>query len=207
LVAVHLLQQPLIFVIITILLLLAIVCPIVISINKKIYEKKQDLYFALSRNKNTIITIKKNFPFFYRSVYSSVFSSVFTSVKKYFPYILAVIFIALICAMTIVLSPSESTPVMVMHVRDTTQIVADIRVQMETMDQAISQLERMPPQPIGEPLTPAATELVNRIQETRQNIIDIVSNELNVNNGENINNGENVNNKENVNINENQIKE
>lgn len=53
----YFLQQPLIFVSLTLLLLLAIICPLVISSTKKVYEKKQDLYNALSRTIKTIVTV------------------------------------------------------------------------------------------------------------------------------------------------------
>jgi len=97
LVAVHLLQQPLIFVIITILLLLAIVCPIVISINKKIYEKKHDLYYSLTRNTNTIIKVTETDLKKSLNVYSPSYSPS--------PFFLAVIIPA---AMTVI-SPELAT--------------------------------------------------------------------------------------------------
>lgn len=54
-VAFYLLQNPLVFILITLLLLLAIIAPIIVATNVNIKDKRQNLYAAMSRTTYTQI--------------------------------------------------------------------------------------------------------------------------------------------------------
>ena len=54
-VAFYLLENPLVFILITLLLLLAIIAPIIVATNVNIKEKRQNLYAAMSRTTYTEI--------------------------------------------------------------------------------------------------------------------------------------------------------
>jgi len=56
----HINENPLLFILITLLLFLAILAPIAIAAKRIFSERKQDLYFALSRDLRTVVFTKTN---------------------------------------------------------------------------------------------------------------------------------------------------
>ena len=56
-------ENPMVFVLITLLLFLAILAPIAIASKRVLSQRKQDIYYALSRDLRTVVVTKNTFKF------------------------------------------------------------------------------------------------------------------------------------------------